>query len=147
VCTRRLHEEAGQGLLVASAEPRDGDVVGRLGGGQHAEGDVLVQAALDLPGRPHAKAVGVEQHAEQRLGVGGGVAVPVVPVRSVERRQVELVDHVEDEPGEVAFGEPVAQVRGQQKGLGAVAAQEVVRHGALYSLLRSYLMSLFLTRQ
>jgi len=36
------------------------------------------------------------------------MAVPVVAVDAVERRQVELVDHVEDEPGEVAVGEPVA---------------------------------------
>src|SRR6266540_792089 len=46
----------------------------------------------------------------------------------VEGCQVELVDHVEDEPGEVAFGQPVAQVRGHQEGLVAVAAQEVVGH-------------------
>ena len=43
-------------------------------------------------------------------GVVGGVAVPVVAVRAVERGEVELVDDVEDEPGEVAGGEPVAQV-------------------------------------
>jgi hypothetical protein len=41
------------------------------------------------------------------------MAVPVVAVRAVEGCKVDLVDHVEDEPGEVAFGEPVAQVRGQ----------------------------------
>jgi hypothetical protein len=39
--------------------------------------------------------------------------VPVVTVLSVERVEVELVDHVEEEPGKVAVGEPVAQVRGQ----------------------------------
>jgi hypothetical protein len=44
----------------------------------------------------------------------------------VERGQVELVDDVEDEPGEVAFRQPVAQVRGQQEELVAVAAQEIV---------------------
>jgi hypothetical protein len=36
------------------------------------------------------------------------MAVPVVAVRSVEGGEVELVDHVEEEPGEVAVGEPVA---------------------------------------
>ena len=35
----------------------------------------------------------------------------------------------EDAPGEVASGEPVAQVGGQQERLVAVAAQEVVGHG------------------
>jgi hypothetical protein len=56
------------------------------------------------------------------------VAVPVVSVRTVERRQVELIDHVQDEPGQVAGGEPVAQVWGKHEGLVAVAAQEVVGH-------------------
>jgi hypothetical protein len=44
------------------------------------------------------------------------VTVAVVAVGPVERVEVELVDDVEDEPGEVALGEPVAQVRGSRKG-------------------------------
>jgi hypothetical protein len=41
---------------------------------------VLPAAALDLPGGAHPDRVGVQQHAEQGLGVVGGVAVPVVAV-------------------------------------------------------------------
>jgi pyrimidine deaminase RibD-like protein len=107
---------------------------------KHAKGDVLGAAAFELAGGAHAEAVAIQQHAQQGLGVVGGMAVPVITVGPVERTQVELVDHVEDEPGEVAVGQPVAQIRGQQEGLVAVAAQEVVRHALLYSLLRSYLM-------
>jgi hypothetical protein len=103
-----------------------------LAGGQDAEGEVLDAAPLDLPGGAHPGGVGVQQHAEQGLGVEGGVAVPVGPVAAQERAEIELVDHVQDEPGEVAFGEPVAQVGGQQEGLVAVAAKEVVDHGAAY---------------
>jgi hypothetical protein len=62
------------------------------------------------------------------------MAVPIVAVDLVERCQVELVGDVEDEPGEVALGEPVAQVRGEQEGLVAVAAQEVVGYGLFYVL-------------
>jgi hypothetical protein len=58
------------------------------------------------------------------------VAVPVGPVGAQKRTEVELVDNVEDEPGEVVLGQPVAQVWGQQEGLVVVAAQEVVGHGA-----------------
>ncbi len=36
------------------------------------------------------------------------MAVPVVTVSPVERGEVELVDDVEDEPGQVAAGQPVA---------------------------------------
>jgi hypothetical protein len=46
---QRLHEEAGQGGLMAGAEAGDGLVVGSPVGGQDAEGDVLVAAAFDLP--------------------------------------------------------------------------------------------------
>jgi hypothetical protein len=103
-----LHEEPGQGLLVAGAEAGDGHVVGELVGGQDPEGEVLAAAAFELPGGAHADAVAIQQHAEQGLGVVGGVAVPVGAMLPVERGEVELVDDVEDEPGEVALGEPVA---------------------------------------
>jgi hypothetical protein len=66
--------------------------------------DVLDAAALDLPGGAHPGRVRVQQHAEQGLGVVGRSAVPVVAVGPVERREVELVDHVAHEPGEVAGG-------------------------------------------
>jgi uncharacterized OB-fold protein len=62
------------------------------------------------------------------------MAVPVSPVGAQERLQVELVDHVEDEPGEVAVGEPVTQVWREQEGLVAVAAQEVKGHDQFYLL-------------
>jgi hypothetical protein len=58
------------------------------------------------------------------------MAVPVSPIGAQEGFQVELVDDVQDEPGEVAFGQPVAQVGREQEGLVAVAAKEVVGHGA-----------------
>jgi hypothetical protein len=60
------------------------------------------------------------------------MAVPVGAVDAQERLQVELVDHVEHEPGEVAFGQPVTQVGWEQEGLVAVAAHEVVGHGLFY---------------
>jgi len=93
-------------------------------------------APFDLPRGAHADAVAIQQHAEQELGIVGGVPVPVpvVTVGPVERVEVQLVDHVEDEPGQVALGQPVAEVGGQQEGLVAVAAQEVVGHGLFYLL-------------
>jgi hypothetical protein len=128
-----LDEEPGQRLLVAGTKAGDGHVVGGLVGGQHPEGDVLGQAAFDLAGGLNPKTVAIQQHPEQQLGVVGGMAVPVIPVRLVEGCEVELVDHVEDEPGEMLLGEPVAQVGGQQEGLVAVAAQKVVGHNPFYA--------------
>jgi hypothetical protein len=66
--------------------------------------------------------------------VVGGIAVPVVAVRPVEGVEVDLVDDVEDGPGEVIVGAPVAQVGWEQEGLVAVAAREVVGH-AYFALL------------
>jgi hypothetical protein len=60
------------------------------------------------------------------------MAVPVGAVGAQERLQVELIDHVEHEPGEVAFGQPVAQVGWEQERLVAVAAHEVVGHRLFY---------------
>jgi hypothetical protein len=103
-------------------------MVGGLVGGQDPEGDVLDAAPLDLPRGAHPQAVAREQHAKQGLGVVGGVAVPVRPVRSVEGFEVELIDDVLHQPDQVILGQPVAQVGRQQEGLVAVAAQEVVGH-------------------
>jgi hypothetical protein len=127
---QRLNQEPGQRLLVPHAEPGDGHVVGGLVAGQHPEGEILDAAPLELPGGAHPNGVAVQQHGQQGLGVVGRVAVPVGPIAAQKRPEVDLVDHVEDEPGQVAVGQPVAQVRGQEKGLVAVAPQEVVGHGA-----------------
>jgi hypothetical protein len=129
---QRGDQEAGQGVLVADPEPRDGHVVGCLVAGQNPEGDVLMAAALDLAGGAHPDGIGVQQHPQQGLGIVGGVTVPVGAVGAQERLQVELVDDVQHEPGEVAFGKPVTQVGGQQERLVAVAAQEVVGHSQFY---------------
>jgi hypothetical protein len=85
-------------------------VIGHLVAGQHPEGEIFVAAAFDLPGGAHADGVGVQQHPQQGRGVVGGVAVPVGAVGAQERRMVELVDHVQNEPGQMVGGEPVAQV-------------------------------------
>jgi hypothetical protein len=59
--------------------------------------------------------------------------VPVGPVGTQERAQVQLVHDVEDEPGQVVGRQPVAQVRGEQERLVAVAGKEVVGHGRSYA--------------
>jgi hypothetical protein len=127
---QRLDEEAGQGLLVADTEPRDGHMIGRLVAAQYPEGEILDAAPLDLPRGAHPDRIGVQQHTQQGLGVVGRMAAPVSPIAAQERLQVQLVDDVQHEPGQVVGWQPVAQVRGQQKGLIAVAAKEVVSHGA-----------------
>ena len=93
---QRHHQEAGQRGLVADVEAGNRDVVGELVGGKHTEGEVLGAASFDLPAGAHADAVGVQQHAQQGLGVVGGV--PVITLCPGQGREVELVGDVEDEP-------------------------------------------------
>jgi hypothetical protein len=129
---QRLDQQPGQGLLVADPEARDGHMIGRGVAGQDPEGDVLGQAAFDLAGGADPGAVGVQQHAQQHPGLVGGAAMPVGPIGLEERAQVELVNHVEDEPGQVVSWQPVAQVRWEQEGLVAVTGTKVVGHGRSY---------------
>jgi hypothetical protein len=109
-------------------------MVGELVAGKHPEGEVLCAVPFDLPGGANPDGVGVQQHTEQQLGVIGRVAVPVGAVDAQERLKVELVDHVQDEPGQVVGWQPVAQVGREQERLVAVAGQEVVGHGACYPI-------------
>src|SRR6266508_3856186 len=52
------------------------------------------------------------------------MAVPVVAMLAIEGLKVELVDDVEDEPGEVALREPVALVWWEQEGLVSAAVPD-----------------------
>jgi hypothetical protein len=60
------------------------------------------------------------------------MAVPVGTIGAQEWTEVELVDDVKDEPGQMIGGQPVAQVRGQQERLVAVTAKEVVGPSLFY---------------
>jgi hypothetical protein len=68
---------------------------------EHPEGDVLVAAPLELPGGTNAGAVAVEQDRQQHPWLVGRSAVPVSPIGGQERTKVELVDDLQDEPGQM----------------------------------------------
>jgi hypothetical protein len=106
-------------LFVADSEARDGHVIGGAVAGQDPESDVLGAAPLDLAG-------GTDPVA--------GPAVAIGSVGLEEWAKVELVDDVEDEPGQVIGRQPVAQVGWEQEGLVAVAGKEVVGHGRSYAI-------------
>jgi hypothetical protein len=112
--TEDVAEELGQGLGVAGPKARDRRVVGDLVRGDHAVGDVLLAAALDPPRRALAGRVGVEHQGDHHRRIVGCSAPAVVAVGGVEGLQVDLIDGVQDEPGEVVIGEPLAQVGGHQ---------------------------------
>ena len=103
-----LTEQLRQGLLVADSEARDRRVVGELVRADHPEGDVFTAAALDPPRRALAHAVGVDEQGEHHLGVVRCTTVAIGAVGGVEGLEVELLDRLDHEPGEVVFIQPVA---------------------------------------
>jgi hypothetical protein len=113
---------------VADPEAGDRGVVGHLVCADNSEGDVLAAAALDPVRRAFTDGVGVGKQGEHHLRVVGGAALAVGAIGGVEGVAVELVDRFDHEPGEVVFVEPLAQVRGHQKGLITVAREEVLGH-------------------
>ena len=78
--------------------------------------------------RALADRVGVGEQGHHHLRVVGGAAVAVGAVGGVEGLEVELLDRLDHEPGEVVFVEPVAQVRRQQHRLVTVTGEEVLGH-------------------
>ena len=129
-----LAEEIGDGPLVADAEAGDRGVIGRLVGGDHPEGDVLPAAALDATRGALANAIGVGEQGQHHLGVVGCPAVAVGAIGGVEGVEVELLDRLDHEPGQVALVEPVAKVWWQQHRLVTVGAEEVVGHDPIFLL-------------
>jgi hypothetical protein len=111
-CTRN----PGQGLLVADAKnarwshgqgsgcrPAPGRPGPRCSAARSAETSAP-------PGSRHTAA------PQQQLGVVGGMAVPVITMRPVERREVELVDDVQDDPGRWPPGSQSRRSGGSRKG-------------------------------
>jgi hypothetical protein len=122
---QRLNQEAGQGLFVVDPEARDGHMIGRAVAAQDPEGEVLGAAPLDLAGGADPGAVGIQQHPQQHPRRIGGPTMPVSSIGLEERTQVELVDDVEDEPGQMVGWQPVAKVWWEQECLVAVTGKEL----------------------
>jgi hypothetical protein len=57
--------------------------------------------------------------------------LPIEAIGRVERRQVKLVDGVDDKPRQVPLGQPLAQVGRQQQHLLTVTLQEVRTHSRI----------------
>ena len=52
----------------------------------------------------------------------------ITPIRTAEPAQVDLIDDIDHEPGEVILGQPVRHIRRQQEPLTPIRRHEVVRH-------------------
>jgi hypothetical protein len=113
---------------VAHAEARDRRVIGRLVGGDDAEGDVLATAALDRSRGANANGIGVDQQRHHHCRVMRRATMAVLAIGAIEGGQVKLVDDLRHTPRQVIVGQPLPQAGPQQQLLIAIARQEVLRH-------------------
>ena len=81
---------------------------------------------LDLALGADPRGVAIDQQLGEHLGMDGGLAALGVAIAVDEGGEVEgLLDDLGDEVGEVILGEPVVQVRGEEKVLlGIVASKD-----------------------
>ena len=113
---------------MTTSEPGQGRVIWALVGRDNPERHIFDQTPLDPSGRSFANPVGVEQHAHHEGRVVGGAATTVLPIAGIEARQVELGQHVHQEPRQMALGQPVCNRRRQQEHLVPVGMTHVDRH-------------------
>ncbi len=125
---QHLREGLGQRLRVTHPKARDGGVIGRAVGAQHAERDVLAAAPLDRPRRALANRVGIQQQGDHHPRLMRRPPPAVVAVVAVERRQIDRLDRVDHEPGQMVIRQPVAQARRQQERLLTITREEVLAH-------------------
>jgi hypothetical protein len=123
-----LAEELAQCALVTHHEPRDRGVVGPLLGGDHPAGHVLQAGALDCARRPHAARPAIQQQRDHHRRLIGRPPMTVLAIGGVERRRVHHPDGVDHKPRQVVLGQPLPDIRRQQKRLLAVTRDEVLRH-------------------
>jgi hypothetical protein len=107
---------------------RDGGVVRGLVGADHAEGDILLTAALDHPRGALADGVGVEQQCDHHLRVKRRPTPAVGAIGAVDPAQVDLLDRVQDTPRQAILAQPVTQTRRQQQFLVSITCKEVLQH-------------------
>ena len=128
---QRLQEALGHGVEGLAPEPGDGVAFGVQAGGREAQADVAAGGAIDAARGEDAAGVAVdrqgERHARLALRRAGAALV------DAEALEVDMVDGLDDETGEVVGGDPVAPVDGQKEGLLAVARHEL-RYGSILQL-------------
>jgi hypothetical protein len=89
---------------VALAKPRDRRVVRDAVGTDHARRDVLHAAALDPPRRALPDRVAVERQRDHHRRLVRRAALPVQAIHRIERRQIELLDGVDQKPRKCPAG-------------------------------------------
>ena len=123
-----LAEQVGERRLVLGAEASDRGMVGPLVRRDDPVGDVALAQAFDPSARALPGRIGVQEQRHHQRRVVGGCAPAVITVARVDRGEVDLLDHVENEPRQVVRRQPVPQRRWHQVLLIALDGPEVLAH-------------------
>ena len=106
---QHLLEQLVQRFQVDLAKVGNRAEVGLIAGRQHPKRHVLDQTLGDLARGTHPQAVAVEQQLHHQPRMVRRLAAPLLFIDLLDRRQIQLIDHVADEVDEVAFRQPIAQ--------------------------------------
>lgn len=109
-------------------EPGDGGVIGVQVADNHPVGHVACAPRLDDSAGPLALAVAIEQQRDHHLRVVRGTAVPVAPVATPERANIEHRHRVQHHEHQIVLGQPIPHVDRQQHRLITLRRKEVLRH-------------------
>src|SRR5215208_625504 len=72
--------------------------------------------------------VRVEQKRQHHLRLKRRATPPVLTIGGIKRREIQLPHGLQNEPRQVALGQPIAPVRRHQKRLLTITPNEVLRH-------------------
>ncbi len=109
-----LHEQLAQFPQMESSEVADRAMRREVVGSQHTKCDIFVQLPGDLARAEHSGGIRVDQHLDHHRRMERLVARTAAFVARVERLQVQAVNRVADEVGQVPLGQPVLQRLRQQ---------------------------------
>ena len=122
---QHLHEQPLDLLEKAPPKRRDRIVVGMIVRRDEAERHRIVRRPLQLPARKHARRIAVNEKAEQQRGmVRSRSRAPIAPAH---RRQIQPVNDLDDEAGQVPLRQPFIHRRRQKVGGLAVNRAEIAQ--------------------
>ena len=109
---QHLHEQPLDLLEKPSAKRRDRIVVGMAVGGDEAERHQIVRRPLQLPAGERPRRIAVHNNAQQQSGMIRGRSD--APIAAVHCRQIQPLDHFDDETRQMSLRKPLIQRRRQK---------------------------------
>jgi hypothetical protein len=116
---------------MASEKPGDRRVIWHHVHGDHPIGDIVSTVPLDPPSRPLVRRIGVEHQRNHHRRLIRRATMPIGAIGVIERRQLQRLHAIQQEPRKVIPRQPVPQRRRQQQLLIPITRQEVLRHAVI----------------